>query len=1102
MRNFDFLKKDKIFDSFSNACIEAEKSVVVSYGTTAILSRRALELAVKWVFSYDQDLNAPYQDNLATLLTDYNFNDVIDPSLKPLLRYVQKLGNKAVHTSTPVKRHEAILSLRNLYEFIQWIDYCYSSEIHDKDFDETLIQSNEKETKKKDELKDLYEKLSSKDKKLEDIIEENESLRQKYSLLRKENEQNRTFEVDKLTEAQTRKKYIDLEIELNGFTIGTDCLLEVPVKGMPNASGEGFVDYVLYDDSHKPLAVVEAKKTSVDPKVGKIQAKLYADCLEKKHKVRPFIFYTNGFDYFMWDDMDYPERQITGLYSKKDLEKLMFRRSNRQKLENLDIKEAISNRYYQKEAIHAVCDAYAAKRRKSLLVMATGSGKTRTAISIVDVLSRKGWVTNVLFLADRVELVKQAKRNFKALMPELTLCNLSDSKDNPESRMVFSTYPTMMNAIDDVKSNNNHKIFTRGHFDLIILDESHRSIYKKYGAIFEYFDANLLGLTATPKSDIDKNTYEIFELESGVPTYAYDLGTAVEDEYLVNYHTVETKLKFMTEGIHYDDLSEEEKEAFEETFDDNVKDISSEELNSFLFNNKTVDMVINDLMEKGIKVEGGDKLGKTIIFAKNQRHAEFVLKRFNDLYPELRGGYATTIHNKVNYVSSSIANFSTKEKLPQIAISVDMLDTGIDIPEIVNLVFFKKVRSKAKFWQMIGRGTRLCENLFGVGQDKDGFRIFDYCQNFEYFRANKNGKEARLSKSLTENLFNIRVKIIKALERTDYQTENLINYRNRLIRTVVSDICSIDEERFNARMKLEYIHKYNNVESFVSLSDTDLKTLEDQIAPIVKPIDDDELAKRFDYLMYSIELAYLNGELASRSKTKVVATGSKLEGKGTIKKVLDQVELIKEIQTNEFWENADIFDYEEVREVLRDLIKYLDTINKDIYYTDFTDVVLEVRENAAEYDVNNFKSYKKKVKHYLDEHINDDIILKLRLLEELSKEDLEHLEKVLWNELGTENDYKLEFGLTPLRNMILSVVGVDKQTANSLFSKFLSDETLNANQRDFVKMIVDYVVSKGVLERRELNEYPFNKYGNIAELFDGKLDIAREIISVITKVSH
>ncbi len=1100
MMNFDFLKKKEIYSSFYDACIEAEKSVVVSYGTTAILSRRALELAVKWVFGYDRDLNVPYQDNLSTLLADYNFNDIIAPDLKPLLRYVQKLGNKAVHTSTPIKRDEAILSLRNLYEFILWIDYCYSEQLHDKDFDESLIDGNEGETKKRNELADLYEKLSSNDKKLEEVVSENLVLRDQLARTRIKNTESRVFNVDSISEAETRKKYIDLEIELNGFVIGTDCLEEVPVTGMPSTSGEGYVDYVLYDDSGVPLAVVEAKRTTVDPKVGKIQAKSYADCLESQYGVRPVIFYTNGFDYYVWDDINYPERKISGLYSKKDLEKIIFRRKNRLELTNLEINDEISNRYYQKEAINAVCEAYAARRRKALLVMATGSGKTRTAISIVDVLVRKNWVKNVLFLADRVQLVKQAKTNFKALLPNLSLCNLVDSKDNPESRMVFSTYPTMMNAIDDVKGKDGKKLFSRGHFDLIILDESHRSIYKKYGAIFEYFDANLLGLTATPKSDIDKNTYEIFELESGVPTYAYDLKTAVDDGYLVDYHTVEVKTKFMTDGIIYDELSDEEKEAFEDTFEDGVKEISSAELNKFLFNNNTVDRVINDLMTTGLKVEGGDKLGKTIIFAANQRHAEFILKRFNIMYPEYKGKFALTIHNKVNYVSSSIDDFSTKEKYPQIAVSVDMLDTGIDIPEILNLVFFKKVRSKAKFWQMIGRGTRLCKDLLGVWQDKEEFRIFDYCQNFEFFRANSNGKEAKLTKSLTENIFNVRVKIIQALERIDYQIDEYINYRKELIDKTILDINEINEDRFDAKMKVKHLHKFKDISEFESLTDSDVKELEEHIAPLVHPEGEDELARRFDYLMYAIEFAQLNGISISRNQVKVISTGERLEKKGTIQKVLNQESVIRMIQTQEFWDEADVFEFEEVRKSLRDLIKFIDGNKKDIYYTDFTDSILEVKEGTPQYNVISLKNYKKKVKHYLNAHLEDEVIRKLRFLEDITTDDINHLEKILWEELGTKEDYELEFGDTPLKNMILKTVGVDQITANKKFSKFIDNNELNAEQMDFVKLVIDHVVSYGVIEPARLNDYPFTRNGNLREVFDGKIDIAKKLIGLLKEI--
>ena len=1099
--NFDFLKKEDKYKDFTYACIEAEKSLVVSYASTAILTRRALELAVKWVFSYDNELEAPYQDNLASLIHDYRFKGIIDTKLFPMIKYIQQIGNKAVHSAAPITREQAVLALHNLFEFVSWIDYCYSDEYVEIAFDESLLGDNEKEKKTRDELKDLYDRLGDKDRKLEEIIKENENLRRENAAKRVDNKKNRDFKVDEISEFKTRKMYIDLEIELNGWIIGKDCLEEVEVEDMPNQVGLGYVDYVLFGDNGKPLAVIEAKKTSVNPRVGQIQAQRYADCLEKQYKVRPVIFYTNGFEYYLWDDANYPERLVSGIYTKEELEWLHFKRQNKASLKDPAINDDITNRHYQKMAITAVCDTLEKGNRKALLVMATGSGKTRTAISTVDVLIKRGWVKNILFLADRTALVKQAKKNFKALLPELSLCNLLDSKDNPESRMVFSTYPTMMNAIDDIKNKRSEKLFTSGHFDLIIIDESHRSIYKKYQDIFNYFDAILLGLTATPKNDLDKNTYSIFELENNVPTYAYELGEAIEDGYLVPYHTIETKLKFPEEGIHYDDLTDEEKELFEETFDDDVKDISGEALNSFLFNDNTIDLVLQELMEKGLKVEGGDKLGKTIIFAKNKKHADFIVKRFNSLYPEYHGNFAKPVYTGINYVESTMDDFEVKTKLPQIAVSVDMLDTGIDIPEILNLVFFKKVRSKTKFWQMIGRGTRLCEDLYGVDIDKEGFRIFDYCGNFEFFRTNKNGKEAKTMKSLTENLFNIRICIIKELQIMDYQTEEYIEHRSSLIEGVLKEIKGIDESKFNARMKLHFIHKFNQEDAFESLSDADIRDLEEHVAPLVPAIDDDELAKRFDYLMYTIEYADIKRVPASKPKNRVVSTAEKLTFKGTIEKVKQQEELIYKVQTNEYWEEADIFDHEEVREALRNLIKYLDSKSGEIYYTNFTDEIMETKENPGEYSVNDMQSYRKKVNMYLMDHQNDMVIYKLRNNKPLTEDDIKYFEKILWQELGTREDYEKEFGDEPLLKLVSKIVGLDPQAANEVFSEFLSDESLNINQMEFVKLVVNYMIKNGSLDKRVINEHPFNKRGNVMHLFDGKLDVAKRIIGAIDQIN-
>ncbi|GAA0122296.1 MULTISPECIES: DEAD/DEAH box helicase family protein [Clostridium] len=1104
--NFEFLKFKKEFTSFSEACIEAEKSILVSPATTAILSRRALELAVKWVYSFDEDLDIPYRDNISTLIHNGSFLELIDSEMLPLLKFIISLGNVAVHTNKSITREEAILSLHNLYQFINWIDYCYGDDYKEKKFEENSLLQGEDKRVRPEELKDLYDKLSSKDKKLEEIIKENEELRREITQKRRENTENYNFNIDEISEFDTRKIYIDVELKLAGWDFNKDIGEEIELFGMPNSAEKGYADYVLYGDSGKPLAVIEAKKTSKDPKIGREQAKLYADCLEKQYNVRPIIFYTNGFETYIWDDYNgYSERRIYGFFKKDELQLMIDRRTQRKSLKNINIKDEISNRYYQKEAITICCEELERRKRKLLLVMATGTGKTRTAISLVDVLTRHNWVKNILFLADRTALVKQAKKNFSKLLPDLSLCNLLDSKDNPEeARMIFSTYPTMMNAIDDTKAKDGKKLFTCGHFDLIIVDESHRSIYKKYKAIFDYFDAYLIGLTATPKDEVDKNTYGVFDMENGVPTYAYELDKAVEDGFLVEYETIEVKSKIMEDGIKYDELSDEDKEEYEDKFhdDDNIgEEIQSSAINQWLFNASTIDLVLNKLMEKGLRIEGNEKLGKTIIFAKNHKHAEAIKERFDILYPKLGSNYAKVIDNQINYVDSLIDDFSDKDKLPQIAISVDMLDTGIDIPEILNLVFFKKVRSKTKFWQMIGRGTRLCENLLGIGDNKDKFLIFDFCNNFEFFRMNPKGFKGNLGQTLSERIFNLKLDLVKELQDLRYSDEEYISYRNELLKDLIEDVNNLNEDNFMVKMNLKYVQRYKNKNEWQSLGTVDVKDIKEHIAPLISKLNDDEFAKRFDILMYTIELANLQGNNVTRPIKSVIETAESLSKLGTIPQIQQQKYIIDKVRTTEFWQDVDLFELDEVRSALRELIKYLEVTKQEIYYTDFEDMIINEESHGAMYNVNDLKNYRKKVEYYLKENENELAIYKLKNNKQLTKKDLETLENIMWNELGTKSDYEKEFGDMPVNKLVRKMVGLDRNTANELFSEFLNNENLNSKQIHFVKLIIDYVVKNGFIDDNKiLTEDPFRAVGNLSVLFKDNMKEAKSIMEKISQI--
>jgi len=705
--NFEFLQSKGEFAAFASACMEAEKSIATSPSLCALGCRKSAELAVKWLYSADKSLKLPYNDNISALIYNPTFADGIDDKMMGKLKYIIKLGNFSAHTSKNVAYREAVLALGNLFDFIQFVDYCYGTDYTEKTFDETLVPAESGAQVSKATFDKLKNDLNSKDKEREKLLDEVKKLQSEMAAIKAVNIETRTFTPQTSTEAETRSRIIDIDIKSMGWTmdgIHADCLVEVPVVGMPTNSGDGRVDYVLYGDNGKPLAVVEAKRTTRSPKEGKQQAKLYADCLERAFDQRPLIFYTNGYDTWLWDDMNYPERQVFSVFSKEDLQRIINRREARKPFEKLGIKDEITDRTYQKIAIQNVCNSFFANRRKALLVMATGTGKTRTVVSLVDVLANHRWVTNVLFLADRKELVKQAKQAFNRHLPNLSTCNLlkHEKDEKPTDRAIFSTYPTIMNAINEERTEDDKKLFTPGHFDLIIIDEAHRSIFNKYRAIFSYFDALVVGLTATPKADVEKNTYEFFDLETHMPTYAYEYETGVSEKYLCDYHCIEKLFKIPTEGIVRDKLSEDEQQEIDDVFEEGeeIPDfISGEDVNKIFFNINTCRQVLAEVMQKGLKVEGGDKLGKTIVFAKNHDHAVFLEEQFNILYPQYRGAFARVIDYKSEERSESlIDDFKQKDKYPQIAISVDMLDTGIDVPEILNLVYFKRVMSKTKFW--------------------------------------------------------------------------------------------------------------------------------------------------------------------------------------------------------------------------------------------------------------------------------------------------------------------------------------------------------------------------------------------------------------------
>lgn len=1103
MSQFEFLKAD-----FSPVFVHARKAEQLALSDprgACFYARLALETAIKWMYDADPSLRSPYDDALSALIHEPSFRKLVGNRLITKAKLIKDLGNRAVHDSRrQVSEQSSITALRELFHFSYWLVRTYAKGAKpsaDIQFDPnglqktlTITASTVQQIKKMREDFDAREKALEQEREARLATEaEREKLNDEIKRLQAEIAATKRAnqaapDTHDYNEEKTRDAFIDLLLHEAGWPLDQERDREFPVTGMPSNSGDGFVDYVLWGDDGKPLALIEAKRTKKDSRVGQQQAKLYADCLEQHFGQRPVIFLSNGYEHWLWDDTRYPPRGVQGFYKKAELDLLLQRRSTRRQLAKTSVDSTIVERYYQTRAIKRVGEAFEKDHlRKALLVMATGSGKTRTVIALTDQLMRANWVKRVLFLADRIALVNQAHGAFKAHLPSAPSANLLQKhdprkNDHNGARICLATYPTMMGLINEIE--DGARCFGPGHFDLVIIDEAHRSVYRKYRAIFEYFDSFLVGLTATPRDEIDRDTYSLFELEKGVPTDSYDLDEAVADGFLVPPRAVSVPLKFQREGINYDDLSEEEKGAWDalewtEDGEERPDRVEASDLNKWLFNTDTVDKVLEHLMNIGLKVEEGDRLGKSIIFAKNSKHARFIAERFDKNYPHLKGQFAQVIDYSVDYAQSLIDDFSDPKKPPHIAISVDMLDTGIDVPEVVNLVFFKIVRSKTKFWQMIGRGTRLRPNLFGPDMHKENFLVFDFCQNFEFFNQNPNVTDGALAPSISEKLFIARVDLIDEITRAKGGSDPDIDaLKDSVEDRLFDEVMGMNLDNFIVRPKRRHVEKFQVRDAWKHLKMDDRLELAEHVAGLPSEFNDGELeAKQFDYLILLAQLTLLRGDATfAKYQERIQGIASALEVLGNVPMVAAQMALILDLQTDEYWTGMTLPLLEEVRRKLRGLVKLIEPASRKVVYTDFQDEIGQ-GNNVDLPDIGNGidkARFMMKVRHFLQVHRDHITLLKLRRNEQLTKQDISELERIFVEE-GVADSSELD----EIRNegglglFIRALIGLDKEAAKAALSSFIVGRTLTANQIEFLDLIVEHLTEQGVMDPKRLYESPF-----------------------------
>ncbi len=1083
--NFEFLRKR--WPELASLGGFAEHYAATDPAGAMVKLRTFVESLIQRIYD-EKGLPRPFTTSLYDLMTSKEFKAAIPSVVINVFHSIRKVGNRAAH-GISISAIIAQEHLKDAFDLGRWL-YIISggSRENCSDFQLPPAPKKDEAVSGADESgkRLVKEKLTSQEIEMQALLVDLESTRLKTQVAEKKIEELEAIlssgkaAADALgfDEASTRKRLIDIELVAVAWNVAADgantaeVTQEEEVRHQPTKTGTGYADYVLWDDNGLPLAVIEAKKTAKSAELGQEQARLYADGLEKKHGQRPVIFYTNGFEIYIWDDgRGYPPRKIFGFYSKDSLQYLLYKKKHRLALDKIASKPEIVDRLYQIEAIKRVSEKFSDKRRKALLVQATGTGKTRVAIALTDLLNRASWVKRVLFLCDRKELRKQAKNAYNEFLNEpMTIVSADTAKDR-DKRIYLATYPAM---------NKIFQTFDVGFFDLVIADESHRSIYNRYRDMFRYFDCLQVGLTATPVDFISRNTFKMFDCPDETPTAYYSLNEAVEEGYLVPYDVYTHTTQFLREGIKYKDLSDLQKQQLEEDGEDPADfDYENHQIDKQIFNRDTNRTILRNLMENGIQDETGQYPGKTIVFARNHNHAVLMAEVFNELFPQYGGKFCRVIDNYDPRAEQLIDDFkSAKDSDPRIAISVDMLDTGIDVPEIVNLVFAKPIRSLVKFEQMIGRGPRLCPDLFGPGKDKTHFRIFDHWGNFEFFDKQYKKAEPLAKKSLMQQLFEARLDLARtALDHSELKAFDLI------IPHIKEDLERLSENTISVREKWREKRSVAKLEVLRQFDPVSEQILRTQMAPLMQWADirGQVEAYRFDLLItvFQIELIKKSG-CFDDFKAQVLDQISRLQMH--LNPVRDKADVIRMVKSLEFWASVTVQELEKVRKELRGIMKYAAKTTYDPPQPKFIDIhdgQEEYQRLPTRLKFSDMPGYRKQVQAALLKIFDENPTLqKIKAGEPVSGADLKALTSlVLTQNPDVDQEILREFfeaTAGPLDFAIRSIIGMDAQAVNSRFADFITAHPkLTANQVSFLNLLKNHISRYGVIEIEDLYEPPF-----------------------------
>ncbi len=907
LTNFDFLRSEKRFSSFAGATAAAEKIFPIDTAACAVNVRRALELTLKWMFEADKRLSMPKRTSLAALISAPSLRQGIGQELFAKLEFIRRVGNNAAHHPASVTKEQAALALSHLFDFENFVAKRYGASPSPYPFDETLLLAEE-------EI--VTEALDSE--RIAEILRENRSMKRMLRVQCKPSEDTDLYEEDppsphQLSEADTRRLYIETDLAHAGWRIGIDCLYEYRIDDLGAGSGVGYADYVLFDGK-EPLAVVEAQAAGDDPAIGRQQAKLYADALERKHGTRPILFLSSGTDTRIWQDCCEHERRVAGIFSKEDLRRLkQLCRLRKSKRAECEIDSVLIDRPYQMEAVRAVVNAFCKEgKRRATLSMAPATGKTRTALAAVDTLYRAGIVQNVLYLTESDILAHQALRACTEL-PGVTCASLSLKTDIADAQLLIATYENLLSDADELLDKNGAPLLTPGHFDLILCDESDERITEKYRDIFETFDARLLFLSSTPA------------IADAVFSYPHE--QAISDGYVAPMRAFSLRLASFTQGLSLSDMTDSEQQAYRQLFRTRglrvPEYIPPEEMFRKYYNEDTVRLMFETLKKEGIT--DGELPAKTIIFTNDHAHSEILYEIWGKLYPSAPPHFCRVIDLTTNYAESLLTEFAADERPPQIALSHDLMNDGIDIPSVKNLVFFTKAASRAKFWRMLGRGMRLAEG-------KTDFFVLDLCGNFDTYEKGLPAPKPE-PRSEAQAIFCLRVRLAEALQSLRF-ANTCEQLRKDTVREITACIRLINRDTFAARRYSEALDRYTKKAAYEMLHDESIRELCFDISHLLPPASESPAVLSLDKRMLTLMLAKAQGRTdaaVSETIASLKEDAGILAKRASNKRIAKQKKLLNRIVHNEYLETATLTELEEARRLLRPLVHFLPKADSPVH---------------------------------------------------------------------------------------------------------------------------------------------------------------------------